>query len=143
MYSVISNSLPPYRLWPARFLCPWDFSGKNTGVGSHSLLQGIFPTQGSNPSLLHLLHWQADSLQLHHLGRPVKHYSLITLEVHHRHGWSEAFSGWRRFSLHPLSSTLWNTYLPTSSGSGFLCTLCSLVQIMGPGMLQFMGSQRV
>ena len=32
--------------WP---LCPWDSPGKNTGVGSHALLQGIFPTQGSNP----------------------------------------------------------------------------------------------
>ena len=29
---------------PARLLCPWDFSGKNTGVGSHFLLQGIFLT---------------------------------------------------------------------------------------------------
>ena len=33
---------------PARPLCPWDSPGKNTGVGCHSLLQGIFPTQGSN-----------------------------------------------------------------------------------------------
>jgi len=38
---------------PARLLCPWDSSGKNTGVGCHFLLQGIFPTQGSNPGLLH------------------------------------------------------------------------------------------
>ena len=36
--------------------CPWDVSGKNTRVGCHFLLQEIFPTQGSNP---HLLHWQA------------------------------------------------------------------------------------
>jgi len=34
-------------------LCPWNSPGKNTGVGSHSLFQGIFPTQGSNPGLLH------------------------------------------------------------------------------------------
>ena len=34
-------------------LCPWDFPGKNTGVGCHFLLQGIFPTQGLNPSLSH------------------------------------------------------------------------------------------
>ena len=40
---------------------------KNTGVGCHSLLQGIFLTQGSN---LCLLHWQADSLPLSHLGSP-------------------------------------------------------------------------
>ena len=36
---------------PTRLLCPWDPPGKNTGVGCHSLLQGIFPTQGWNPGL--------------------------------------------------------------------------------------------
>ena len=36
-----------------RFLCPWNSPGKNTGMGCHSLLQGIFLTQASNPSLLH------------------------------------------------------------------------------------------
>ena len=35
------------------FAIPWDSPGQNTGVGSLSLLQGIFPTQGSNPGLLH------------------------------------------------------------------------------------------
>ena len=43
---------------------PWDFPGKNTGVGCHFLLQGIFLTQGSNPCLLRLLHWQAASSPL-------------------------------------------------------------------------------
>ena len=38
---------------PSRLLCPWNSTGKNTGVGSHSLLQGIFPTQWLNPGLLH------------------------------------------------------------------------------------------
>ena len=37
-------------------LCSWDFPGKNTGVGCHILLRGTFPTQGSNPSVLCLLH---------------------------------------------------------------------------------------
>ena len=41
---------------PARLLCPWDSLGENTGKDCHSLLQGVFPTQGSNPSPLHLLH---------------------------------------------------------------------------------------
>ena len=50
-----------------RLLCPWDFSGKTTGMGCHSLLQGIFPPQGLNP---HLQHWLADSLPLSHLGSP-------------------------------------------------------------------------
>ena len=36
---------------PARLLCPWNFPGKNTGVGCHALLQGIFLTQESNSSL--------------------------------------------------------------------------------------------
>ena len=45
-----------------------DSLGKNTGVGCHFLLQEIFPTQGSNP---HLLHWQVDSLLLCHLGSPL------------------------------------------------------------------------
>ena len=43
---------------------PWNFPGKNTKVGCHSLLLGIFPTQGSNPSVLCLLHWQVGSLPL-------------------------------------------------------------------------------
>ena len=45
-------------------LCQWNFSGKNAGVCCHFLCQGIFQTQGLNLSLLHLLHWQANSLPL-------------------------------------------------------------------------------
>ena len=48
--------------------CPWDFPGKNTGVGCHP--PGIFLTQGSNPRLLRLLHWQSDSLPLAPPGKP-------------------------------------------------------------------------
>ena len=67
---VWSASLQPHVLWPARLFCLWDPPGKNTGVGCHALLQGIFKTQGSNPHLLHLLPWQADSFPLCHLGSP-------------------------------------------------------------------------
>ena len=52
-----------------RPLRPWDFPGKNAGVGCHFLLCGIFLTQGSNPRLLP---WQANSLPLSHLGSLVK-----------------------------------------------------------------------
>ena len=52
-------------LW---LLCPWDFPGKNAGVGCHFLLQGICPTQESNPHLSCLPYWQADSPPLQHLG---------------------------------------------------------------------------
>ena len=55
----------------ARVLCAWDSPGKNTGVGCHFLLQGIFPTQGSNLSLLGLLHWKAGSLPLASSGKPI------------------------------------------------------------------------
>ena len=47
-------------LWSAMLFCPWVFPGKNTGVGCHSLLRGIVPTQGLNLRLLRLLRWQVD-----------------------------------------------------------------------------------
>ena len=51
--SVVSSSLRPCGLSPARQLCLWDSPGKSTEVGSHSLLQGIFSTQRWNPGPLH------------------------------------------------------------------------------------------
>ena len=52
-HSAVSNSMQLHGLQATRLLCPWNSPGKNSGVGSHSLFQGIFPTQGSNPGLLH------------------------------------------------------------------------------------------
>ena len=49
-------------------LCPWNSPGKNTGVNSHSLLQGIFPTQWSNPGLLHCRQFL---YHLSHQGSPI------------------------------------------------------------------------
>ena len=63
-------------LWSTRLLSPWGSRQEYcTDVGCHALLRGIFPTQGSNPSLLCLLHWQASSLPLHRLGSPLTHKS--------------------------------------------------------------------
>ena len=61
--------------------CPWDFPGTNTGVDCHSLLQGIFPAQGSNPGLLHSPHTvKVGSLLSEPPGKPLgKHTSLIFL----------------------------------------------------------------
>ena len=42
---VVSDSLQPHGLQPTRLLCPWNFPGKNSGVGCHFLLQGIFPSR--------------------------------------------------------------------------------------------------
>ena len=61
-YSVMSDSL-----WPHGLYSPWNSSGQNTGVGSLSLLQVIFPTQESNWGLLHL---QADFLPIEPQGKP-------------------------------------------------------------------------
>ena len=68
--SVMSDSLQPHGLQPNKLLCPWNFLGNNTGVGSHFLLQGLFLTQGLYMHLLYILHWQADSLPLSYLGSP-------------------------------------------------------------------------
>ena len=61
-HSVVFDSLPPLGLYS-----PWNFLGQNTGVGSLSLPQGIFPTQGSNPGMLHC-RWIL--YQLSHKRRP-------------------------------------------------------------------------
>ena len=57
-------------LWPSSLLCPWDSPGKNTAVGCHDLLQGIFLSQGSNTTSSAALALQADSLPLSHQGSP-------------------------------------------------------------------------
>ena len=61
--SVMSDSLRPHGLYS-----PWNSPGQNTGVGSLSLLQGIFSTQGSNPGLPHC-RWIP--YQLSHKGSPI------------------------------------------------------------------------
>ena len=60
--SLVSNSLQPHGLHS-----PWNSPGQNTGVGSLSLLQGIIPTQGSNPGLPHC---EQLLYQLSHKGSP-------------------------------------------------------------------------
>ena len=65
----MSDSLRPHRLGPTRLLCPWDFPGNSTGVDCHFLLQGIFPTQGSNPGLPHC---RQTLYRLSHQGSPIR-----------------------------------------------------------------------
>ena len=68
VYHVVLSR--PHGLYPTRLLCPWDSPGENTGVGCHSLLQGIFPHPGIEPVFLCLLLWQAGSLPPAPLGKP-------------------------------------------------------------------------
>ena len=67
-----SDSLQHHGLQPTRLLRPWDSPGKNNGVGSHSILQGIFQAQESNPDLLqcrwslyHLSHHGSPGICIH------------------------------------------------------------------------------
>ena len=61
-HSVMSDSL-----WPHGLYSPWNSPGQNIGVGCHAFLQGIFPTQGSNPGLPHC---RRILYQLSHKGSP-------------------------------------------------------------------------
>ena len=68
---VVSSSLQPPGLYPTRLLSPWSFPPRILDWVPISSSSGIFPTQESNPHLLRLLqllHWQANSLPLCHLG---------------------------------------------------------------------------
>ena len=72
-HSVVTNSLQPHGLSPARLLCPWNSPGNNTRVGFHSFLQGIFLTQGSNLGLPHYRH----SLQSEPPWKPIFRVVLV------------------------------------------------------------------
>ena len=67
--------LRPHEQQPMRLLCPWDFLGKNFGVGCNFLFQGVIPAQGSNPCFLY---WQADFLPPSHQGA---HIVLVEVKV--------------------------------------------------------------
>ena len=72
-HTVVSSSLWPQALQPAKPICLWDSPGRNTGGGCQALLQGIFPTQGSNPGFPRynmILHCQS------HQGSPPAHPKL-------------------------------------------------------------------
>ena len=70
----MSDSLATPWTVATRLLCPWDFPGKTTGLGCHSLLWGIFLTQGSNPPFLL---WQPDSLPVSHKRSPWESYLIL------------------------------------------------------------------
>ena len=94
-------------------LWPWDFPGKNTGMNCHFLLQGIFPTQGSNP---HLLHCQVGSLPLSHkrkTGTPISRNGIISVHINpERSGGKSIYKRMSFFSVpiykHWLTSEVWS-----------------------------------
>ena len=90
--------------------CPGDSPGKNTGVGCHFLLQGIFPTQGLNPHLLPLLHWRAGSSPLAPPGKPASDWNTCNRLTcpQKRSVWSQACHSWM---LSPCPGRLYPTSL--------------------------------
>ena len=77
--SVMLDSLRPHELQPTRLLYPWDSPGKNTGVGCHFLLQGIFPTKGSNTGLPHC---RQTLYRLSHQGSPRCSQCVLLTGIH-------------------------------------------------------------
>ena len=70
-------------LWTVACQAPLSMPGKNTGVGCHALLQGIFSTQGSKLCILCPLHWQVGSLPLAPPGKPSK--SISSSQIQRKH----------------------------------------------------------
>ena len=147
-------TVQPYGLLPTRPLCPWDSPVKNTGVDFHALFQGIFPTQGSNLHLLHLLHLQVGPFPLVPAGKPDWHPCSVIFHTarsstlatsceeltHWKRLWCWEGLGAggegddRRWDGWMASPTRW-TWVWVNSGSWWWTGR--------PGVLRFMGLQRV
>ena len=123
MCSVMSDFLWPYGLQTARLLCPWNSPGRNTGVGSHSLLQGIFLTQGLNPDLIHagefFAIWATREAQFYflaELGLPVCVLFLVAESRSYCLLWCVGFSLWWLL--------LWSTGCRHMNSVLGLCKIC-------------------
>ena len=99
-HSVLSDSLPPHGLQPPSLLCPWNSPVKNTGVGSHSLLQGIFMTQKFNLGLghckcilYHLSHQASPNARLDTIKFLEENIGKTHLYINHRKTFIDSHSG--------------------------------------------------
>ena len=105
----------PHGLQPAKLLYSWNFPGKNTGAACHFLLQRIFPTQGLNTCLMRVLHWEVDSLPLHHLESPLPPSGDVN---NHRFHWFNSCNYsywasnyhllWKKKIMYLYKDTLWS-----------------------------------
>ena len=105
---------------PIGLLCAWESSGENTEVGCHALLQEIFPTQGSNPHVLCLLHGKWILYPLNHRGSPFCILVVLTFTQTILFG-----APWSCASLWPLTRRadpqLPSSQPPLSSDTHILC----------------------
>ena len=129
--SVKSDSLHPYGSQPSSLLCPWDSPGKNTGVGCHALLQGLFLTQGSNSHLLRLLHcWRTfHCWAIQEAPRYTVALRQSTRCSHHHHPSPESWHAPRlKFSTH--ETLTFHSPLPSTPDN--LCCFLSLISLITP-----------
>ena len=132
----MSDSLQPYRMQQTRLLCPWDFLGKNTGVGCQALLQGILLDPGIEPAFPVAPALQADSFTTEP-RKPLfiinKHFKLL-LQEH----WSQYLVYYTvrkgshiAISLLHLFCFSWNSYYSHVTLILFLMISISLYSLSG------------
>ena len=125
----MSDPLRPRGLQFTRLLCPWNSLGKYTGVGCHSLLQGIFPTQRLNPRLPH---WRQILYHLSHWERPddvcisVNLFVNMTFHFPPCVGYCLCVALWKTNFPYYVCIVTWHYQRKTTEGV-FLWTVCSPV----------------
>ena len=108
-HSVVSDSSWPHGLQPARFLCPWNFPGKNTGMGCHFLLQGNLLNWGTELTSLESPTFAGGFLTTAPYRKPLhpNAFHLLLRRIWYCHAWN--FSSSYKFFL--AFSLLWRIEL--------------------------------
>ena len=115
-HSVLFDSLRPHGLEPTRLLCPWNSPGKNTGVGSHALLQGISPIQGLNSGLLHC---RQILYCLSYPGNPlVVKCQLINYKCSGGEAYRKSLPGWWLFQI-GIINKFWSRWVEAYGSTGY------------------------
>ena len=111
---MLSHSVMSDSLWPLQGPLSIVLSRQEYWSGCHFLLQGIFPTQGLNPHLLHLLHWEADSLPLAPPGKPLTFHLFLQAWQYLQEPWHRVHTilvAFPKPHLHPSKRTFHQTPL--------------------------------
>ena len=94
LFFFLSHSVVSDSLWPHGLYSPWNSPGQDTGVGSLSLLQGVFPTQGSNWGVLHCkqILYQLSYQESPHYWVNINHYDNISFTSRNYRNWIKEYS---------------------------------------------------
>ena len=145
LYLTLCN--PMDYMWPTRLLCPWNSSGKNTWVGCHFLLLGIFPTQGLNLVLLHCrqIFFFFFFLPSEPKGKPcMEHYSSknaicsnIDRSRNYHTKWSKSENDKMPYDIYLLTggSKIWHKWTYLWNRNGLTDIESTLVVVKGEGWI--------